>query len=401
LGECYLKGYQLNLENKILDNRVFDIEFGIYRSAPAFELILLYFRHALKVRNRDILRYYFKNNVSYSENILAEYQWLKLRCTNYEIKVLLKALFFDYIPIYNLVTKEFNHKVLLKLSRLLHKAFKDQRLYSPLKATLSRWYREISIKAYHRWSKFSSQPVISQRVHPRRGLIVAIVGADGSGKSTVIANLQATFRKKIDVYNLYMGRGKSGEISWQRKFLNHFKKNFSKLQYRQKKMVCDNLFSKEKRSFRFNLFKCMEALAVARERGKKLKMIQTAKAKGMLVICDRFPQNQLMGYNDGPALNSLLHSKNFLLRSLAGKEAKAYELAEDSPPDIVFKLVANADIIAARKPSKASLEMLELKIEGIKRLKFSGTCNAVIIDANLPLNDVLVSIKSHLWAAWT
>src|SRR5687767_12073956 len=121
LGECYLKGYQLNLENKILDNRVFDIEFGIYRSAPAFELVLLYFRHALKVRNRDILRYYFKNNVRYSENILAEYQWLKIRCTNDEIEVLLKSLFFDYISIYNLVTKEFNHEVLLKLSRLLHK----------------------------------------------------------------------------------------------------------------------------------------------------------------------------------------------------------------------------------------------------------------------------------------
>jgi hypothetical protein len=86
---------------------------------------------------------------------------------------------------------------------------------------------------------------------------------------------------------------------------------------------------------------------------------------------------------------------------LARKEAKAYELAEDNPPDIVFKLVANADVIAARKPSKASLKMLELKIEGINRLKFSGACNAVLIDANLPLNDVLVSIKSHLWAAWT
>lgn len=400
LGESYLKGYQLNLENKILDSRVFDTESGIYRSAPAFELVLLYFRHALKIRNRDVLRYYFKNNISYSENILAEYQWLKLRCTNDEVEVLLKSQFFDYIPIYNLVTEEFNYKVLLKLSRLLHKRFKYQRLYSPLKATLLRWYREIAIKAYRRWSKISSHPVTSQRVHPGGGLIVAIVGADGSGKSTVIGNLQTTFRKKIDVYNLYMGRGKAGKISWQRKILNRFKKSYLKHQHRQKKMVREDFFSNDKRSFRFNLFKCVEALAVARERRKKLKMIQTAKAKGMLVICDRFPQNQILGYNDGPVLSYLLHSKNFLFKLLATKEAKTYKLAEENPPDIVFKLVADADVIAARKPSKASLEMLELKIEGVKRLKFSDDCNVVTIDANRPLNDVVVSIKSHLWAAW-
>jgi len=400
LGECYLKGYQLNLENKILDSRVFDTEFGIYRSAPVFELVLLYFRHALKIRNRDILKSYFKNNTSYSGNILDEYQWLKLRCTNDEVEVLLKSLFPDYIPIYNLVTKEFSHKVLLQLSHILHKTFKDQRLYSPLKATLLRWYREIAIKAYRKWSKFSSDPVISQRVHPRGGLIVSLVGADGSGKSTVIGNLQATFKKKIDVYHLYMGRGKSGNISWQRKILNRFKKKYSKHQHRKKEMVLEDFSSNYRRSFKFNLFKCMEALAVARERRKKLKMIQTAKAKGMLVICDRFPQNQLMGYNDGPALNYLLHSKNFLFRSLARKEANTYKLAEDNPPDIVFKLVANADVIAARKPSKASLEMLELKIEGIKRLKFLDDCNVVTIDANRPLNDVLLSIKKHLWVTW-
>ena len=44
LGESYLKGYQLNLEQKILDSRVFDVDFGIYRIEPAFELILLFFR---------------------------------------------------------------------------------------------------------------------------------------------------------------------------------------------------------------------------------------------------------------------------------------------------------------------------------------------------------------------
>lgn len=400
LGECYLKGYQLNLEKKIVDSRVFDNEFGIYRSAPEFELILLYFRHALKIRNRDVLRFYLKRNINYSRNILQEYYWLKARCSNAEIEILLRSLFADHMPVYNLVTKEFSHKVLLKLSRILHKTFKDQRLYSPVKATLFRWYREVAIKAYRKWSGLSSGPVISQRIHPRQGLIVALVGADGSGKSTVIGDLQATFKKKIDVYNLYMGRGKSGNASWQRKIMGRFKKNYSKIQHREKKAITRDVSTNENKSFRFNLFKCVEALAVARERRKKLRMMQTAKAKGMLVICDRFPQNQFMGYNDGPALSYLLHSKSFLFRWSARKEAKTYKLTEDNPPDILFKLIANADVVAARKPSNASLEMLELKIEGIKRLKFLHNCDVVTIDANQPLNDVILPIKKHLWEAW-
>ncbi|HTE28578.1 nucleoside/nucleotide kinase family protein [Flavitalea sp.] len=400
LGESYLKGYQLNLEQKILDSRVFDVEFGIYRSAPTFELLLLFFRYALKLRNRDILKSYFKKDIKYSKNVLAEYQWLKARCTNDEIAILLKSLFGDYIPIYDLVTKEFTHKTLLKLSTLLQKKLKTQRLYSPLEATILRWYREIAIKVYRKWAKYSSQPIISQRIYPGGGFVVAIVGADGSGKSTVIGNLQATFKRKIDVYNIYMGRGKSGKISWQRKFLKGFKKSYTQYQQPRKIMMRDDFSPNQGRSFKFNLFKCFEALTVARERRKKLKMIRLAKAKGMLVICDRFPQNQCMGYNDGPALNYLLHSKNILFRFLARKEAKTYQLAEDNPPDLVFKLVAKADLIAIRKPSNASLQMLELKIEGIRNLKYPGDCAVVTIDAARPLNDVLVSVKSHLWGLW-
>lgn len=400
LGESYLKGYQLNLEQKILDSRVFDVEFGIYRSAPAFELILLFFRYALKLRNRDILKSYFQKDIRYNKNILAEYQWLKTRCTNNDIELILKSVFSDYTPIYYLVTQEFTHEVLLQLSALLHKQLRDQRLYSSLEAMLRRWYREIAIKVYRKWAKYSGRPTVLQRIRPEGGLIVAIVGADGSGKSTVIGNLQATFRKKIDVYSVYMGRGKSGERSWQRRFLKGLKTSYTHYQQPRNPKVKDDLPSEHKRSFKLNLFKCFEALAVARERRRNLKMIALAKARGMLVICDRFPQNQNMGYNDGPALSYLLESKNVWLRFMARQEEKTYRFAEENPPDLVFKLIANADVIATRKPSNASLKMLELKIEGIKNLQYSGRCEVIAIDAHQPLNNVLVSVRRHLWSSW-
>jgi hypothetical protein len=37
--------------------------------------------------------------------------------------------------------------------------------------------------------------------------------------------------------------------------------------------------------------------------------MQQAKEKGMLVICDRYPQNQVIGYNDGPSFKTIQAQK--------------------------------------------------------------------------------------------
>jgi len=400
LGESHLKGYQLSVERQILESRLFDMEFGIYRIAPAFEMILLYFRFALKIRNRDILRFYFKRHAGYSKNILREYTWLRSRCTNEEIRVLLASLFPNYVGIHNLVINEFSFRVLLNLSRLLHKQFRSQRLYSPVKAKLLRWYREIYIKVARKVERFSNLPILSQRVHPQDGFVVALVGADGSGKSTIVQDLKTTFKKKIDVYDVYMGRGRSGQKSWQRKILKYFKNSYLKRKQPTTKTTGQHINSYARTSFKSTLFRSLEALTVARERRKKLRLIQAAKKKGMLVICDRYPQNQLMGYNDGPVLSNLLRCPNLLFRFLARREAKVYQIAEENPPDIVFKLIADAALIALRKSGRASLETLELKIEGVRRLEFSKNCNVVTIDAGRPFADVVRSVKSDLWSAW-
>ncbi|RYG46824.1 MAG: hypothetical protein EOO01_15690, partial [Chitinophagaceae bacterium] len=331
LGEAYLKGYQLGLEKRVLDSRIFDIDFGIYRSSPAIELILLYFRFALKVRHRDIIRQFFKPNQPFSKNVFAEYHWLKQRCSNDDMLVILKSIFFDYKPVYDLITREFKHDTLVKLSGVLRQAFQQQRLYSPAKAIFLRWYREIRIKTLRKVANLFGKPVISQRVHPKRGILVAMIGADGSGKSTVIADLHSTFRKKIDVYLLYMGKGKSGKGSLLRKILSRFRRTYSKSLPGKTGNRPVVQAKRQEESFKSTLYRCIEALAVARERRRKLEMMLAAKHKGMLIICDRFPQYQQMGYNDGPVLNHLLQSSNFLFRFMARKEAKVYQLAQAQP----------------------------------------------------------------------
>jgi hypothetical protein len=396
MGEVYLKGYQLNFEEKILSSRIFNEEFGIYTSSPAFELILLYFREALKLRTRELLKLQLFNRNEYGGNVMVEYHWLQARTTNKEIKAILQVLFQDYKPIYELVTGEFNRRELYKLSILIKEAFKPNRLYSPSEARFNRWYRETTVLISPKLARLLNRPILSQRINPNGGIIIAVVGADGSGKSTVIGNLEQTFKTKLDVFRIYFGRG-DGRISWPRKLLNLAKNAvFSE---KKKPAGTETKTSKptRKEGLLADTFRCMEAMIVAHEKRRNLARMLTAKKKGMLVICDRFPQNQIMGYNDGPLLHYLKDSKNPVFRALAKMEANVYAEAENNPPDTLFKLIADAAIVEARKPGETPMEMLKTKIAGIKQLDFSEKCKVVTVDASQPLDQVLATVKQGVW----
>jgi thymidylate kinase len=401
MGEIYLKSYQPAFEDAILDSRVFNHRLGIYCIHPAFEIILLFFREALKIRKRDIIQLRLKKSLNYSGNIQREFEWLKKRTTDNEIEAMLKNIMDNYCPILEFVKGGFNREQLLKLSVLLKKELKRYRMLSPFKAMLIRWKREVSLYLYRKSSRLSDKPLLFQRINPRGGLVIAVVGADGSGKSTVIANLQSTFRKKLDVYRLYFGKGKANGLSWQRKLLIGFKNRFSATPSRAKVPNTQiDIPRTNKASRRRNLFKWIEALMISWEKQRKLKRMVAAKNKGMLVICDRFPQNQNIGYNDGPVLNHLTSSQNPVLRLISKWEASAYVKAEMNPPDLIFKLIADPVITQMRKPSNATIEMLEAKNEGIRRLKFAKNCSVVYIDATQPLEEVLYAIKKEIWRAY-
>jgi len=397
MGEPYLKGYQLDLEPTILNTRVFSDQFGIYCTAPSMELILLFIRESLKIRHRDILLMHLKNKIEYGESILREYNWLKTATSNDEIHEMLNCIFdADQTQIYQFVTSEFNRKQLRKLAPLLREKFRSKRLYSPLSALIHRWYREGTIVSARKLARLLALPILSKRVNPRGGIIVAVVGADGSGKSTVTANLMNTFSTKLDVFKIYFGRG-DGKVSWSRKVLLSLRR-ITEPAGRSKGRVNNTHQNKSsKMGFVRAIYKCLEATLVAREKSSNLKKMTKAKKKGALVICDRFPQNQVMGFNDGPLLNGFMHKGNFLYRAFARMESRVYEKADNTPPDILFKLIASADVVEKRKPGETSLEKLEEKIDGIRQLSLKNSCKVITIDATMPLSNVLSTVKREIW----
>lgn len=390
IGEPYLKGYQLDIETHILNSRVFNEEFGMYCIQPTFELILLYLTESLKLRHRDFILMHLKNKINFSEKAIYEHNWLRKKTNDAEIEAVLKSLFKDYIPIYNLVKAEFNRKQLHKLSPVIKKEFARYRLYSPLVALLLRWYREITVSIFRKLSRVLARPILSMRINPRGGIMVAITGSDSAVNSRVTSQLKETFGKKLDVYKINFGRH-ADRNSLKLQSLNFFSgKSNCKAQQEQTP-------AERERSLP-SVYNGIRALMIAQEKSKYLKLGQTAKKKGALVICDCFPQNQIMQHNDGPVLHDLLRSKNPFLRSLARMESNIYAESKNYSPDILFRLMANNDGAGKANPGETSRENTDCEITtGIKQPGFNNKCKTITVDAGKPLTEVLYIIKKEIW----
>ena len=398
MGEPYLKGYQLSsaIEKGILVSREFDETYGIFCIQPSFELVMLFIRESLRLRLRDVLLSPFRDRLLHKEFLLREYHWLRRRTSGEEIARVIKSYFNNDTAIYRIVTGEFQSRHLRELSLIVKNGHFFTQLYTPAHATAKRWCREVTVVFARKLAKLLDRPILFKRINPRGGRIIAVIGADGSGKSTVTENLRTTFESKLDVYKIYFGRG-DGKASRTRKLLKGGKSLFETSG--QTKPVAQKDSGSPRSSHVRNLYKCVNALLVAREKKRNLKLMQVAKDKGALVICDRYPQNQIMGYNDGPMLNDFCTSRNPLFRAFAKIEAKVYTQAERLQPDVVFKLVADAAEVEKRKPGETSPERLKMKIEGIKDLKFKSPTKVFTVDASRPLHEVLSFIKNEVWRA--
>src|SRR4029077_15733631 len=73
----------------------------------------------------------------------------------------------------------------------------------------------------------------------------------------------------------------------------------------------------------YSMLMMVWAVAVAVDKRKKLLAARRGTNRGLIVLTDRFPQNQIVGFNDGPLLTRLTAVPNWLRRF----EDSVYDLA--------------------------------------------------------------------------
>jgi thymidylate kinase len=213
------------------------------------------------------------------------------------------------------------------------------------------------------------------------------MGPDGSGKSSVASDLRRWLGWKLDVHAVYFGSGDgpSSLLRWPLK---------AALRLRGARRPAAGTGAPQ----RVSAGRCAWALLLAREKRSKMRACVKARNRGMLVVCDRYPQAQFSGFNDGPLLASWLASGAGWQRALARWEGGVYRRLALEAPDLVIKLDVTPEAGLARSPDSAPGEV-EQKRQAVRALDYGPRSRVVAIDAMRPFDAVLREARRAVWEA--
>jgi thymidylate kinase len=277
----------------------------------------------------------------------------------------------------------------------------EYRLYQRGGARWRRWWRGLSTAARALASGVARSPHTEGRIVPSGGVAIAFLGCDGSGKSTLVRDTTEWLAGSLRTVPIYFGSGvgPSSLLRWPllqaERVLRRHVTSMRERPWRRSPTPTSSLRARVRRAL-WRSARDIWAVAVAYERRGKLRILTRARNGGLVVVCDRYPQNQVQDFNDGPMLSSWHDHRWRLLRALADWEGAPYRWAEHLVPDLVLKLHVRSDVARRRKPDM-QLEELEKRAAAVKSLRFPETAETVDIDADEPLEQVTLRVRRCIW----
>ncbi|WP_313682677.1 dTMP kinase [Pantoea sp.] len=217
--------------------------------------------------------------------------------------------------------------------------------------------------------------------------LIAVIGSDGSGKSTVCDHLLTYLQNYGPAVRVHLGKqaGNVGRAAAQLPVIGSMIGR--KIEQNTKKVRSKKGRMKMLPSLVISFFVIRRLL--------RFRRMLAFRKQGLIVLTDRFPQAQIPGAYDGPAFPENKESNHFI-KWLARREKQAFRWMADHKPDLVIKLNVDLEVACARKPDH-SPEALARKTLTTSLLNFEGA-KIVDIDANRPLDEVLPAVEKAVAA---
>lgn len=401
LGEQFVKNYRLPLESYFLE--AVEFRHGVKIPIPELEIIVLSIRALLKYRDRDA----FKDILSIRSPglpapIRKEIEWLLGQTSPERLRRVMDEL-ADVIP--TDVVREFLDVVVVTpragvtFYRLRRRVRETLRAYQ----RDSRWQamRTYFQEAWRRRKRFrfSSSPKMTL---PAGGITLAIIGADGAGKSTMCQMLAHWLGWKMDVQIYYLGSKQPSRRS-QLAYL------LFRLARRSHRTLCRmidgenpiaRLLESVRQSFLYAYY-----VFIGQDRYRRSIAGQQRAMDGSLIIFDRYPLDAITDslehhLLDGPQIHQVAQGdKSRLMQRFARAEQNLYR--QMRRPDYVFVLKVSPDISLQRKPDhkREAVETKSQTIGELIALAGSGDAgiNLVSIDADQPIDNVIQQLKEKVW----
>lgn len=390
-GERLLRNHRLPWEAAILANAVLDPASRLRMLDPASEAVLLAVRSCLELRAQDPVtllhwRAAKRKATLDREASQAGVDWATVRGRAAEfLSDGTAGLLADA------ACGDGPWRSQSRLRRAIERDLAGRRMYGAGEARLRAASRAAHWLAGGLNQRYLHLPRPWSRRAPGGGSVIALLGVDGSGKSTVAAAVRAWLGAEIDVLPMYFGTG-DGRSSLLLLPLKLAAPLLTRLLGKKPNGSSHGALSGQAPGTLYSALLMAWSTVLAVEKRRKLLAAHRGAARGLVVVTDRYPHDGAIDYNDGPLLPRVASAPPWLRRF----EARAYALAGALPPDLVLKLVATPEVLAAREPDM-DLGVIRQRAGALRELAFPGA-RVVCVDATQPLADVIRAVKREIWS---
>ncbi len=192
--------------------------------------------------------------------------------------------------------------------------------------------------------------------------LIAIVGCDGAGKSTLSADILAHVRasRPADTGYLGLGSGEQGRAIGRWPLIGPALQRWLEGEAAQLRDPAGDIPS---------TLAARYALRRSRKRRAKFDALLAARRAGVTVVTDRYPQVEVPGLHDGPVMAA--RATNTTQAALKAEELALYQQMAAYLPTLVIRLHIDTDTVMARKPDH-DRALIERKVATVPQLLFGG-----------------------------
>jgi thymidylate kinase len=389
LGDDMTKSFRLPIERDYLASSTQGTLFAL--PAPAFELVVLIIRMVLKHASLDA-QLCLQGGLTASER--RELESLRERVAA-PVLAAAAAELLPFVP-----TDLFARclEVLEADTAPLVRAKVAGQLERQL-ATHSRRTRavDVPLKVGRRSVRAAQRHLLRRPARKRPtvgGMVIAVVGGDGAGKSTAVADLVGWLGEAFPVERFHLGKP-------SRSLVSTLVRNSIRVGRVGRLFANTRLPAQAARggedgpvAFPGRAWLLWHALN-ARDRRRTYARVLRHATNGGIAVCDRFPLPQLrlmdgcrtIGVAEGESLDRLS-------RSLVRFEQRCY--AEIQYPDLLVVLRVDPDVAVRRRPEQDS-GFVRPRAAEVDGTDWDRT-PAVVVDANRPAHEVLAELRALVWS---
>jgi thymidylate kinase len=222
------------------------------------------------------------------------------------------------------------------------------------------------------------------------GAIVALVGGDGAGKSSMAAELHRLFSPHVRSTLGHLGKPPPSSASFVLRALLVAGRRIGLVEPRHVPGI-----TAEEAEAPPSRTQALRYALLARDRFRAYVRARRVASNGGVAVCDRYPVGEIV-LMDGPRLMSPRrpNRRPRVIGWLADVERRYYERI--LPPDVLIVLLVDPEVAVARKPDE-NAGFVRRRSEHVWRIDWRGT-TASVLDAGRPMPEVVSDLKSLVWS---